>query len=999
MRITDLQLKQYGIYQNVSWKPAQNQLVVVMGENESGKTTLLHFIRDMLFGYRRGMWQGRQGNMGFLRENGEQWRVYRNEKNSWFEDEQGERYTEELPFVWWHGLNRAIYEKIFAVGLEDLQGAAFLSQEEVRSRFLMIQDGERLSHAKQQLKKQMEELLSPSAQGKRKINQLMEKRKALQAELDALFLQESSFSEFQKELEATRREIEETGKRLEAEKEEDRALEKKLGAWKYYMRAREIKRQLQLSDQVRMFPKNGKEQWNQLMNRMEMLHDQRVKLQKKLDEYTPKTKEEVIPWADAADALEKLYMDIGSWNQCIDDLQELTEEKERWREEFSQLGYGIPLWERSISPDEEFPLVNWDEGRKLAQSVTVRDNELHFWEQREPTVEEVDLSQEEAPQQTEAEWHAFEEKANQVEDLLRREIDLAEELNALNQEKESAYSVWFWLGVAGLLAAAGSTVLFYMAYAGVTALYAAGGCIAAAVLFFWVNHHLVSRKGKKAERIREELQSLGAQKNELRADFPMALPEKEEDLQMFHNALQKKRAEFYKIQAKAQAFSWKLESLQRQKNEHKKWEAEGERLKKEKDRVVEAWRKWLETNHLPETSADNLSALQEGWQKLYAAQGAGKILDVRIEKAQGRQDSFVRRALSIIRMAGTDLDATPNAISRIYKENRKRNLQWEAISEKNRQHETYEREMDQLNAQWTSCQKSMETLFSLVNAQNAEEFAERVTAHEQRDQLKKEWESVRKDIRLYSGGEDEFRTLWSALESGEYDEWMESHKTLLDTIETDQAHLGELQKRQGALENEIYRLANDDRITRALQEHEEVEAELKRALEDWLTAMFAVHFLEEARQQYESGRQPKIIGRANQFLQAMTANRYQLMVTEDGKGIYTVDQLNEKKDAKFWSSGTGDQVYLALRLSLALSFGRQLESLPIVLDDIFVRFDEARQRETLRFLMDLAEEQQIFLFTCHAQTMRIAEEVGQEKHSGTFVRLADGKILSETRAG
>lgn len=71
MKITDLQLERYGIYRDVSWEPPQNQLIVVMGENESGKTTLLNFIRDMLFGYRRGMWQDRSGNMGFLRGDGE----------------------------------------------------------------------------------------------------------------------------------------------------------------------------------------------------------------------------------------------------------------------------------------------------------------------------------------------------------------------------------------------------------------------------------------------------------------------------------------------------------------------------------------------------------------------------------------------------------------------------------------------------------------------------------------------------------------------------------------------------------------------------------------------------------------------------------------------------------------------------------------------------------------------------------------------------------------
>ena len=75
MKITDLQLEQYGIYHNASWQPSQTALNVVMGENESGKTTMLRFIRDMLFGYGRGKWQGRRGSMGFIRADGNDYRV------------------------------------------------------------------------------------------------------------------------------------------------------------------------------------------------------------------------------------------------------------------------------------------------------------------------------------------------------------------------------------------------------------------------------------------------------------------------------------------------------------------------------------------------------------------------------------------------------------------------------------------------------------------------------------------------------------------------------------------------------------------------------------------------------------------------------------------------------------------------------------------------------------------------------------------------------------
>ena len=90
MKITDLELEQYGIYQNESWKPAAGCLNVIMGENESGKTTLLRFIRDMMFGYERGKWQGKKGNMGFLRADGSAYRIYRDGKNKWAVNDKGE---------------------------------------------------------------------------------------------------------------------------------------------------------------------------------------------------------------------------------------------------------------------------------------------------------------------------------------------------------------------------------------------------------------------------------------------------------------------------------------------------------------------------------------------------------------------------------------------------------------------------------------------------------------------------------------------------------------------------------------------------------------------------------------------------------------------------------------------------------------------------------------------------------------------------------------------
>ena len=451
MKITDLKLEQYGIYRDVSWQPSSSALHVIMGENESGKTTLLRFIRDMLFGYERGKWYGKKGSMEFVRPDGQVFRVFQDEKKRWFETGNHVKTEEDLTQNWWNGLNRKMYEKIFALGLEDLQGISFFSNDQVRSRFFMLQGGETLSDIKKNVQKNKQNLLVVSSQGKRKINQLISSLEELNQKLDLLSNQEKDFSELQKKQKQLKDDIAVLQKELECAEEEDQSLKKRLGAWEYYKRAREVKHQLDLSQQVRMFPSNGKEQWNQLMNRMKVIHDQKMILQEKLDAYHPLKKEEVIPWAGMSDELEKLYIDLGQWKQTISDADALDKEKELWKIDYENLGYKLSLWDRPLDPKNPSVNVDWEEGRRISQSVGVRNNELHFWEKREPQVEQLEKTEDSENVLTEKDWKEIEEKAQQVENTARRISEIRNQIQSVSETADTKYTVWFVAGVILLL--------------------------------------------------------------------------------------------------------------------------------------------------------------------------------------------------------------------------------------------------------------------------------------------------------------------------------------------------------------------------------------------------------------------------------------------------------------------------------------------------------------------------------------------------------------------
>ena len=88
MKIIQMNLDDFGIYHNVEWQPPEKGLIVMHGRNESGKTTLMTYVRSMFFGYGRGEWRGFFGHMDIRRHNGREYRIYRNEKESYICDRE-----------------------------------------------------------------------------------------------------------------------------------------------------------------------------------------------------------------------------------------------------------------------------------------------------------------------------------------------------------------------------------------------------------------------------------------------------------------------------------------------------------------------------------------------------------------------------------------------------------------------------------------------------------------------------------------------------------------------------------------------------------------------------------------------------------------------------------------------------------------------------------------------------------------------------------------------
>ena len=186
-----------------------------------------------------------------------------------------------------------------------------------------------------------------------------------------------------------------------------------------------------------------------------------------------------------------------------------------------------------------------------------------------------------------------------------------------------------------------------------------------------------------------------------------------------------------------------------------------------------------------------------------------------------------------------------------------------------------------------------------------------------------------------------------------------SREETLDAI-TDLNHrLGrcrmQLGQHRGRMENLPDVQLLQTRLTQARRRLSELEKTQKALL-------LAQQALDTALRELQRRFAPDITARAGKHLDRLTGGVYdRITIAEDLSIQAARTGENTLRSALWRSEGTGDQMYLALRLAVweVLAPG-----CPIILDDALVRFDQTRMERAVDLLRDLARERQILLFSC-----------------------------------
>jgi uncharacterized protein YhaN len=198
-------------------------------------------------------------------------------------------------------------------------------------------------------------------------------------------------------------------------------------------------------------------------------------------------------------------------------------------------------------------------------------------------------------------------------------------------------------------------------------------------------------------------------------------------------------------------------------------------------------------------------------------------------------------------------------------------------------------------------------------------------------------------------------------------------------VERAAAAAEEAQERWGGLKSEHASLGalvgereREDTMGTLRLELAGVNERISERAERYAVLCLADRLLQRAQERYERERQPEVVREAERIFATITAGGYErLSVPLGSSAIEVFDASARAKDTGLLSTGTAEQLYLALRLALIGQLGETGAALPVLMDDVFANFDPERKAGAAEAVAELARTRQVVVFTCHPETAEV----------------------------
>ena len=201
-----------------------------------------------------------------------------------------------------------------------------------------------------------------------------------------------------------------------------------------------------------------------------------------------------------------------------------------------------------------------------------------------------------------------------------------------------------------------------------------------------------------------------------------------------------------------------------------------------------------------------------------------------------------------------------------------------------------------------------------------------------------------------------------------------NYKEVSDEIDNKDNRINSIKFRMQTLEGRTREINNK---IEELSEIEEKIASLEEEREELLTLNNSYNIAKEclttAYEKVKENISPKFTQNLCNIISKISDGRYNNVMLNDTDGLSVEIENGSYVPASRLSVGTVDQMYLSLRLSSIDEISK--ETMPIILDEAFAYFDEARLVNIFKYLKENFSKNQIIIFTCSGREKEILDDM------------------------
>jgi uncharacterized protein YhaN len=190
--------------------------------------------------------------------------------------------------------------------------------------------------------------------------------------------------------------------------------------------------------------------------------------------------------------------------------------------------------------------------------------------------------------------------------------------------------------------------------------------------------------------------------------------------------------------------------------------------------------------------------------------------------------------------------------------------------------------------------------------------------------------------------------------------------------------INQLMESIGRKKNDLDRMNGGSKAAELAEALQHSLTKIRRLTERYIRIKLAAKMLRDETERYRQENEAPVLKIASRYFTELTIGSFTGLRTDSddhGKLVLTGVRPNKSwLQVDAMSSGTRDQLYLALRLATLEWRTESSEPMPFIVDDILINFDDQRSLATIKALSELGEKSQVILFTHHQKIVEVAGE-------------------------